>query len=81
MWKRLQSNFNRDDQKVKQPRSEAGAIKARHPYASNTVDDRSGTYNILALLDINQSIERKHKLAADPERQDVPRETEEKKKL
>ena len=53
---------------VKQLRSEVGAFKEQHPAASKTdilrhfVDAgyaRSGIYNILALLDNNQSIERK----------------------
>lgn len=53
---------------VKQLRSEVCAFKERHPAASKTdivrhfVDAgyaRSGIYNILALLDNNQSIERK----------------------
>ena len=53
---------------VKRLRSEACAFNARHPAASKTdivrhfVDARyarSGIYNILALLDNNQSIERK----------------------
>ena len=53
---------------VKQLRSAVCAFKERHPAASKTdivrhfVDAgyaRSGTYNILALLDNNQSIEKK----------------------
>jgi len=54
--------------KEKQLCLEACAIKERHPVASKTesvrqfldvVETFSGIYNILALLDNNQSIERK----------------------